>query len=738
MQPNELSRRELMQQMGLAVAAATLGSAELIAEAAPRVAAQGTLPNDGRLKDLKDLNSYFPFTPPKTKEEWAARQEYVRRQILVACGLWPMPSRPEVAATVHGRVERDDYTVDRVFFESSPGLRVTGSYYRPKGKTGPLPTIACPHGHWANGRFHDHGEATVKKEIAAGAEQFEVGGRHPLQARCVQLARMGCNVFLYDMQGNADGGSFTAGLIHGFAKQRPHLSAPDSWGLFSAQSELRLISALGIQTWNSIRVLDWFFTLPEVDKTRIGVTGASGGGTQTFMLTAIDDRVTAAFPAVMVSTAMQGGCTCENATYLRVNTGNIEFAALAAPRPIAMTGADDWTVEIEAKGLPQLKELYALLGAPDNVTAKYMKFPHNYNSPSRHMMYEFFNRSLRLEQATIAERDYKPLTKEEATVYSGEHAAPTLDEAFEVKALLGLDADSKAQMAKIAPTNAESLKDFRRIVGGAFDIMIGRNLSQVGSTVWDKRDENEREGFKEYAGYVRNEGRQEELPTVFLYPNNWNKEVVLWVGGDNGKADLFDADNKPVPAVADLLKSGFAVTSADLLYQGEFLQDGKPLTQYRTVKNPREFAGYTLGYNHPLFSQRVHDVLTLISFMQNYKTKPEKIHLAGLGWSGVIAAAACAQANGAVASLAVSTRGVRFGSITEIRDINLLPGALKYGDVPAVLALCAPTKLWLSGEGGQVPALTAAAYKSANGQVSAANGAPDSEALAIAKWLTSK
>lgn len=738
MQPNGLSRRELLEQMGLAVTAASLVNFEQSAEAAPRVAAEGTLPKDARLGALKDLNGYFPFTPPKSKGEWEKRREYVRRQILVACGLWPMPSRPAVKATVHGRVDRDDYTVDRVFFESSPGLYVTGSLYRPKGKSGPLPTILCPHGHWANGRFHDHGEATVKKEIESGAEKFEVGGRHPLQARCVQLARMGCNVFLYDMQGAADGGSFPHGLIHGFAKQRPNLSSPEKWGMFSAQSELRLLSALGIQTWNSIRALDWLYALPEVDKTRIGVTGASGGGTQTFMLTAIDDRVTAAFPAVMVSTAMQGGCTCENATYLRVNTGNIEFAAMAAPRPIAMTGANDWTVEIETKGLPELKAHYALLGAPNNVAAKYMKFPHNYNSPSRHMMYEFFNQHLKLGVTTIEERDFKPLTRDEATVWSGEFKGPELNEETEVKALQALDADSNAQLAKLTPRSAESLAEFRRVVGGALDIMIGRGLADVGETKWDKRDESERDGFLEYAGYIRNEVRNEELPTVFLYPKSWNKEVVLWIGGDKGKADIFGADNKPIPAVADLLKQGFAVASADLLYQGEFLKDGNSLTQYRIVNNPREFAGYTLGYNHPLFSQRVHDVLTLISFMQNYKTKPQKIHLAGLGWSGVIAAAACAQSNGAVASLAVSTRGVRFGKITEIRDVNLLPGAVKYGDVPALLGLCAPAKLWLSGENGQVPEVTAAAYKASNGQVSSANGTADDEAVAIAKWLAAK
>src|SRR5207253_7233612 len=125
-----------------------------------------------------------------------------------------------------------------------------------------------------------------------------------------------------------------------------------------------------LQTYNSIRALDWLSELPDVDPTRIGVTGASGGGTQTFMLCAVDPRPAVAFPAVMVSTAMQGGCTCENCDLLRVNTGNIELAALFAPKPLAMTGANDWTIEIATKGLPELKQLYKLFGAEENVMAR--------------------------------------------------------------------------------------------------------------------------------------------------------------------------------------------------------------------------------------------------------------------------------------------------------------------------------------------------------------------------------
>src|SRR5262249_34694082 len=150
-------------------------------------------------------------------------------------------------------------------------------------------------------------------------------------------------VFHYDMVGHAD------------SQQIKHMA-----GFTDAKAQLRLQSFMGLQTFNSIRALDFLLTLPDVDPARIGVTGASGGGTQTFILCAIDDRPAVAFPAVMVSTAMQGGCICENCCYLRQETGNLEFAALFAPKPLAMTGANDWTKEIEAKGLPELKALYCL------------------------------------------------------------------------------------------------------------------------------------------------------------------------------------------------------------------------------------------------------------------------------------------------------------------------------------------------------------------------------------------
>src|SRR5207249_3689772 len=153
-------------------------------------------------------------------------------------------------------------------------------------------------------RFTQTSEDVVKREIVQGAERFEEGGRAPLQARCVTLARLGCVVFHWDMLGKADSVQLTADLVHGFKTQRPEMNTTENWGLFSPQAEAHLQSVMGLQTWNSIRALDFLLSLPEVDPSRIAITGASGGGTQTMLLAAIDPRVALSFPAVMVSTAM--------------------------------------------------------------------------------------------------------------------------------------------------------------------------------------------------------------------------------------------------------------------------------------------------------------------------------------------------------------------------------------------------------------------------------------------------
>src|SRR5947209_3298698 len=123
-----------------------------------------------RLGPPKDLNGYFPFHPPESKQSWDDRAAKVRTQILVATGLWPMPEKTPLNPVIHGKIERDGYTVEKVFFASMPGHYVTGSLYRPTGKAeGKQPGVLSPHGHCANGRFYENGEADAKSQIASGA-----------------------------------------------------------------------------------------------------------------------------------------------------------------------------------------------------------------------------------------------------------------------------------------------------------------------------------------------------------------------------------------------------------------------------------------------------------------------------------------------------------------------------------------------------------------------------------------
>lgn len=660
----------------------------------------GEVPNDRRLGPLKELSGdYFPFEVPKSRQQWEQRRSDLKRRILVATGLWPMPDKTPLNPVIHGRVDRDDFTIDKVYFESCPGHFVTGLLFKPKNVTGRLPGVLCPHGH--GGRLQDYSEKGIREMIVRGAERFEGSGRYPKLARCAQLARMGCVTFIFDMIGYADSVQIPRQLAHKFGKQRPAFDTREDWGFFATQAELRLQSIMGLQTWNSIRALDFLCGLPEVDSKRIGVTGGSGGGTQTILLCAIDPRPVVAFPNGMVSTDMQGGCTCENCSLLRIGTGNVELAALFAPKPQGMTAANDWTKEMMTKGYPELKQLYAMLDAQKNVICHPLThFPHNYNYVSRALMYSWFNKHLALGlQEPVIEEDWPPLTEQEWTVWNDEHPKPADDPDHERSLLRYVTAESDRQIAALKPRDAESLARFREIVGGAFETIIGRRMNQVGPIECRKVEELDRDGYRHRKFLLRTDQHDEEFPVVSLSHVRAAapKSIVLWIDGQ-GKSSLADRKGRLVPGIRRLLDAGKVVLSADLLYQGEFLSDGKPLTKARASTNSREYAGYTFGYNHPLFAQRVHDILTLVSFARSEQYGGERIHLVGVNGAGPWVAAARAMAGADVYGAAIDTEGFRFADLKSYRDPDFLPGAVKYGDLPALLALSAPNRLFVCGE----------------------------------------
>ena len=656
----------------------------------------GQQPDDVRLQPPKDLDDYFPFEVPSSRPLWEQRQNELKQRVRVATGLWPLPERTPLNAVIHGKVERNGFTMEKVYFESLPGHYVTGMLFRPgESSDTARPGILCPHGH--GGRMQDAGPEKIKQQIEKGEEFLEQSGRMPKLARCAQLARMGCVAFMYDMLGYADSHQISFDVAHRYAKPRDGLEGHQDWGFYGVQAELRLHSIMNVQTWNGLRALDFLESLPDTDPQKLAVTGNSGGGTQTILLGALDDRPIAAYPNGMVSTAMQGGCTCENCSLLRVGTGNVELAALFAPRPQAMTAVNDWTRDMMSKGYPELKRLYTMLGVTDDVDCvEMLHMPHNFNAVTRQLMYSWMNRHLELGlKEPIEETDWPLFSEEEAAMWTDEHPAPPSGVDYERKLLQQLDERDRAVLFDHSPGAGDQTTDYLRIIGTAWNTIIDRDLPASSDIQRTKIWKEERAGYLEFGDLLTLTSHGEQLPVISLYPQTteWNSEVVLWVDGD-GKSGLFSGDGLH-PDVDRLMRAGYAVVAADLCGQGEFTTNRQTRNENPRVKNPRTYAGYTYTYNNTLFVQRVHDILTLTAWITSDEHSPDALHAVGTNGGGALLAAARPVAGDKLRNVAVVANGFRFADLTRWQDAQFVPGAVKYGDLPGLLMLSAPHPMWV-------------------------------------------
>jgi hypothetical protein len=619
---------------------------------------------DSRFATPHDKDHPWGWTPQFTgRAAWEDRADFLRHQAMVAQGLWPMPPKTPLNAVIHGKIDRDTYTIEKVCFESMPGLYVTGNLYRPKGKTGKVPGVLCPYGHWPNGRFIWKSDADIKIEIDSGAETDPIAAKTPLQANLAMLARMGCIAFQYDMIGYCDSDNQIIKHREGFT---------------DTESILRLQSFMGLQTWNSIRSMDFLLSLPDVDPERVAVTGSSSGATQAIALNAVDPRATTAFPMVMVSMNMQGGCVCENAPLYRVETNNVELATLVAPKPEGMAAAKDWTNDFLTRGLPEMRSIWALYGAEGDVEGQHFDFGHNHNLHSREAQYNFLNKQLKLGwPEPVTEKPFEPVEPKDLSVYDADHPrpkdeadAPTLRKRMTAVSDEQLAAMSDEQRAQTVWVALKAMVVDQLPKDDEVGIVQGEPIHlDGGASVWN--------------GEISRKGLAERVPCKVISPAKWNGAVVVWASPEGCKG-LSEND----ASVKKLLESGAAVMTVDPFGEAEFVAAKKAISApaKKNDANP-PYAAYKDGYDRSVIANRVHDLLSAIALARGLN-RDGKVSLVAFGDAGISGLLTKAVVQGAIDRAAIDLNQFDFDSVTLESDPMLLPGALKYGGVNGFVPLC--------------------------------------------------
>ena len=612
--------------------------------------------NDARGTASRDLNTPYTF-PNYTKAEWTEKAEALRQQIRVANGLVPMHEQTPLNAEIFGKIEHEDYSVEKVYFEPFPGFFTTGNLYRPKGKTGPFPGIVSPHGHWGRGRLED---------IERGS----------IPARCINFAKQGYVVFAYDMIGYNDSDKQ---IEHRFGGAREGL-----WGL----------SAMGLQLQNGIRAIDFLQNLSDVDKERIGCTGASGGGTQTFILTAVDERIKVSAPVNMISATMQGGCRCENAPNLRLDASNLEIAALMAPRPLLLVSATgDWTANTPTVEYPAIRSVYAHFDAKDKVHQIQVDAEHNYNKESREAVYAWFAKWLLKVEDTSAFKEvpYQVESDEALLVFSDRDIPKHALKQEEI--LPAWVKSSQEAIDKRKPTNENEHEKFKEEMGSALQHALGLHIPNSSELTLIEPEgafpTTYQTHFSARHLVIGRKGIGDAIPAVLFRtePLVGHDPVVVIVHPE-GKEKLIDAETgEPLPIITDLVSSipDHKVFIIDVFGTGEH-------GEYERS----EETNYFTTYNRTTAALRVQDILTTLLYFST-RGDVSEVSLVGIGEAGLWGLLAAGFAN--IKNVVVDAAQFDNNSDNAFLETLPIPSLRKVGDFRTAGTLVAPRNLIIHNTG---------------------------------------
>jgi dienelactone hydrolase len=622
---------------------------------------------DARLHARRGTDTRFELKQPGSLVEWQMHADAVRERILAGCGLNPMPARTPLNARVFGKIDRGDYTVENVYFQSYPGFYVVGNLYRPKGKAGPFPAVLCPHGHGAGGRL----------EMSADLGQ-------PLRA--ISIAKLGMVAFSYSMIGYNE----NTHIQHRFAA--------------SPRQELWGIGPGALQLWNSIRAVDFVSSLPEVDRERIGCTGESGGGTQTFILSAVDPRIKVNSPVCMISATMQGGCVCENGPLWRIDSNSVEIGALMAPRPMMMIAATgDWTNETMEHEYPFTRGIYKLYGAESNVNAWLQDAGHNYNMKSREHVYPWLQHFL-LGDKSAGETTPEGRVAIENTDDFIAYKTPPKDALTVDRLTENLIAARKGQIDGFTIGSRSSLDRYRRTFGPALRACLAVSVPAAADIVVDRRGSVDLANCSVSKLVIGRKGIGDAIPALLLVPKTRiARAAPVVVVHSEGKLALLSGD-APGDRVNALLARGRTVLAVDTFRTGETDKNDERMKQ----------TFFTTFYRTDA-AERVQDIVTALNYVAALTQEPQAlsrldravskgaaVDLIGIGSSGLDCLFARAFA-GVAGSTVVDADGFDASDDQAFVDRFFVPCIRRVGDVRTAAALVAPRRLTICNPGKGFP-----------------------------------
>ena len=349
-------------------------------------------PRDERLFRFRHTESVFPLPEwGSSLEEWKSRRRAIKARLQSCCGVTRKMREFRPKAHLVRSFDCGDVTIENLSIETLPGFYVQANLARRKDASGRLPLMLNAHGHTARGR-------TTPRE----------DGLSSVPHRLIHFALQGFASFTWSMVDYDED-----------SRQLPH--TPYLQGEEGKRDNLWGYGPFAVQTHNSLKLLDYLCSRDDIDEGKVGCTGNSGGGTQTYFLSALDERVKAAAPAVMVSGHFHGGCVCENHPVLRLDYSNVHYAGLIAPRPLMLCGCSgDWTHHTPMREFADLRRLYGLYGKEDRIGFHMNDEEHNYNRELRESVYAWMRRWLvdpEFDEDCIPEGDHPIPPPEDLLVY---------------------------------------------------------------------------------------------------------------------------------------------------------------------------------------------------------------------------------------------------------------------------------------------------------------------------------